>query len=170
MNLYLSLVIAIASLMMASSQPVSQPVAAPTEYWTGTRGLFKITVMRICLMQSGCISADICSVCISQRSILSVFSGGWSILDPKDAEAKKAAKYAVSVTYPAAKTSMKVVAARVQVVNGYNYDMNVAVTFIANRSCSMQNYVVWKSGDPRLTSPYSLTSKKALTSQKCRSK
>ena len=91
-------------------------------------------------------------------------------MDPKDAEAKKAAKYAVSVTYPEGKTSMKVVAAKVQMVAGMNYDMDIAVTFIANRSCSMQNYVVWKSGVTGLSSPYSLTSKKALTSQKCRSK
>ena len=91
-------------------------------------------------------------------------------MDPRDAEAKKAAKYAVSVTYPSGTTSMKIIAAQRQMVSGWNYDLNLAVTFLGNRSCSMQNFVVWKQGDPKATPPYKLTSKMALTTQTCKGK
>ena len=97
---------------------------------------------------------------------------GWSTLDPKNADAKKAAMYAVSVTYPSAKTAIKIVTVKVQVVSGYKYDMNIVVTLLgSSRSCSMQNYVVLSSGDILLKgSTYTLVSKTALTSRKCRSK
>ena len=61
---------------------------------------------------------------------------------------------------------MKVVTARMQVVAGYKYDMNVAVTFRANKSCSMQNYVVWQMPTQTMAT-YQLMSKKALTAMRC---
>ena len=60
---------------------------------------------------------------------------------------------------------MKVVTAKMQVVAGYKYDMNVAVTFRGNKSCSMQNYVVWEM--PTLTPTYELVSKTAMTAIRC---
>lgn len=103
-------------------------------------------------------------------NLLFLLSGGWSTQDPKNIEVRKAARYAVSVSYPTGTISAKVVTAKSQVVSGYSYDLNVAVTFIGNKSCSMQNYVVWKVGDPKAPSPYKLVSKRALTSQLCPSK
>ena len=103
-------------------------------------------------------------------NLLFLLSGGWSTQDPKNIEVRKAARYAVSVSYPTGTISAKVVTAKSQVVSGYSYDLNVAVTFIGNKSCSMQNYVVWKVGDPKAPSPYKLVSKKALTSQLCPNK
>lgn len=100
-------------------------------------------------------------------NLLSLLSGGWSTQDPKNIEVRKAARYAISVSYPTGTISAKVVTAKSQVVSGYTYDLNVAVTFIGNKSCSMQNYVVWKVGDPKAPTPYKLLSKKALTSQEC---
>ena len=92
-------------------------------------------------------------------------------MDPKLAAVKDAAKYAVSLTYPSSKTAIKVVRARRQTVNGYNYDMDVAVTYIGNRSCSMQNYMVYSSfGTPPNAVTYNLKSWTPLPSQKCRSK
>ena len=103
-------------------------------------------------------------------NLLFLLSGGWSTQDPKNIEVRKAARYAVSVSYPTGTISAKVVTAKSQVVSGYSYDLNVAVTFVGNKSCSMQNYVVWKVGDPKAPSPYKLVSKRALTSQLCPSK
>lgn len=103
-------------------------------------------------------------------NLLSLLLGGWSTQDPKNIEVRKAARYAVSVSYPTGTISAKVVTAKSQVVSGYTYDLNVAVTFVGNKSCSMQNYVVWKVGDPKAPSPYKLVSKRALTSQLCPSK
>lgn len=60
---------------------------------------------------------------------------------------------------------MKVVTAKKQVVAGYQYDMNVAVTYRANKTCSMQNYVVWQL--PTVTATYQLMSNKALTEMRC---
>jgi hypothetical protein len=60
---------------------------------------------------------------------------------------------------------MKVVTAKMQVVAGYKYDMNVAVTFKGNKSCSMQNYVVWQL--PTLAPTYELVSKTAMTEIRC---
>ena len=119
---------------------------------------------------SGIFSFHLARVHLCLFTQINFLVGGWSILDPKDAEAKKAGRYAVSTTYPSGKTTMRVVSAKCQIVSGWNYDLNVAVTFIGNRSCSMQNYVVWKVGDPNAPSPYKVTKQTALTSQKCKSK
>lgn len=78
---------------------------------------------------------------------------------------KKAARYGVSQTFPPGRTTHRIVKAKMQVVAGYKYDMNVAVTFIANRSCSMQNYVVWQM--PTATPTYELVSNKAMTATRC---
>lgn len=99
--------------------------------------------------------------------LLYLLSGGWSTQDPNNIEVRKAARYATSVSYPTGTISSNVVTAKSQVVAGNTYDLNVAVTFIGNKSCSMQNYVVWKVGDPKAPTPYKLASKKALTSQLC---
>lgn len=96
--------------------------------------------------------------------------GGYSTLDPKDLEAKKAAKYAVSVTYPAVRATIKVMTASCQVVSGWNYDVNVAVTFTVNKTCSVHNYVVYKDFDTRVTQPYKLKSATPLPSLKCKGK
>ena len=93
-------------------------------------------------------------------------------MDPKLAAVKDAAKYAVSLTYPSSKTGIKVVRARYQTVQGYNYDMDVAVTYVGNRSCSMQNYLVYASlaTPTNVVVTYKLRSWTPLPSQKCRSK
>jgi hypothetical protein len=96
--------------------------------------------------------------------------GGYSTLDPKDLEAKKAAKYAVTKSYPAVRTTIRVMTASCQVVSGWNYNMNVAVTFAANKSCAMHNYVVYKDFDTRVTQPYTLKSATPLPLLKCKGK
>jgi hypothetical protein len=92
-----------------------------------------------------------------------LFSGGYSTADINSVAVKKAARFGVSQTYPPGKTTHRTVTAKMQVVAGYKYDMNVAVTFIANRSCSMQNYVVWQMATA--TPTYQLVSKKAMTAR-----
>lgn len=96
--------------------------------------------------------------------------GGYSTLDPKDLEAKKAAKYAVTKSYPAVRATIRVMTASCQVVSGWNYKMDVAVTFAANKSCSMHNYVVYKDFDTRVTQPYTLKSATSLPLLKCKGK
>ena len=123
-----------------------------------------------CLMQLAPILVEIFLVCSSQRIWFSIL-GGWGPLDVKNGDAKLAALYAVSKTYPSTRTSIKIVTGRVQVVGAYKYDMNVAVTILGSRrSCSMQNYVVVSSGNYPQTSTYTLLSNTPLTTQKCRSK
>ena len=84
-----------------------------------------------------------------------------------DVEAKKAAKYAVSVTYPPGKTTSKLVTAQFMYLWEIKYGLTVSVTFTGNRTCSMQYYVVWRDVP---TSKYTLESKTAMPSLKCRSK
>jgi hypothetical protein len=96
--------------------------------------------------------------------------GGYSTLDPKDLEAKKAAKYAVTKSYPGVRATIRVMTASCQVVSGWNYNMNVAVTFAVNKSCSMHNYVVYRDFDTRVTQPYKLKSATPLPLLKCKGK
>ena len=93
------------------------------------------------------------------------YSGGYNTADPKSATVRKAAKFGISQTYQAGTTTFKILTAKMQVVAGYKYDMNVAVTFKGNKSCSMQNYVVWQL--PTVTATYQLVSKTALTAMRC---
>ena len=96
-------------------------------------------------------------------------TGQWSPIDPKGIVAQNATKYAVSIAYPSTATKYKVLTARGRAYLGGVYDLNVAVTFVRNKTCSVHNYVVQKydGGKPQ---PYSLISKTALTSQKCKCK
>ena len=88
-------------------------------------------------------------------------------MDPQSVEANIPASYGVFVSYPFGTTSLEVVSATYQVVNGINYDMNVAVTTVGNGSCTMQNFVVLRVAENRLPFPFVLKSKTELTSQEC---
>ena len=95
--------------------------------------------------------------------------GGWSPIDPKGIDAQNATKYAVSIAYPSTATKYKVLSARKRAYLRGLYDLNVAVTFTRNKTCSVHNYEVqqYDGGKPQ---PYELLSKTALTSQKCKCK
>lgn len=95
--------------------------------------------------------------------------GGYFPVSTTDAGALDAAKYAVSVLFPSDTTSVKITAAKGQVINGMKYDLDVAVTFIGDESCSMHNFVVLAIRLRNKASPYTLMSNKALTSQECES-
>ena len=96
--------------------------------------------------------------------------GGWISIDPADMRAQNATKYAVSIAYPKTPTKYKVFTARYRAYLGYIYDLNVAVTFTKKKTCSVHNYVVLQnSGGMPQPYSYSLISKTALTSQKCKS-
>jgi hypothetical protein len=95
--------------------------------------------------------------------------GGYYSIDPRDIGAQNAAKYAVSVAYPSTPTKFKVLTARERASLGLAYDLNVAVTFTRNKTCSVHNYEVRKTFMD-IPQPYSLLSKTALTSQKCKCK
>ena len=96
-------------------------------------------------------------------------TGQYSPIDPKGIEAQNAAKYAVSIAYPSTPTKYKVLVARVRAYLGGQYDLNVAVTFTKTKSCSVHHYVVVQA-DKDIPGGYSLISKEALTSQKCKCK
>lgn len=97
-------------------------------------------------------------------------TGQWSPIDPKGIVAQNATKYAVSIAYPSTATKYKVLTARGRAYLGGVYDLNVAVTFVRNKTCSVHNYVVQRYDGGRLQPyTYSLISKTALTSQKCKS-
>lgn len=102
---------------------------------------------------------------LAQPIMWLLFSGGYNTVAANSTTVRRAARYGVSQTYPVGTTTMKVVTAKMQVVAGYKYDMNVAVTFKGNKSCSMQNYVVWEM--PTLTPTYQLMSKTAMTEIRC---
>lgn len=93
--------------------------------------------------------------------------GGYFLVDPTDAGAVDAAKYAVSILFPSNTTSIMITAAQGQVVNGMKYDLDVAVTFNGDESCSMHNFVVLAIRLRNKASPYTLMSNNALTSQEC---
>lgn len=93
--------------------------------------------------------------------------GGYFPVAPTDAGAVDAAKYAVSVLFPSDTRSIKITAAKGQVVRGMKYDLDVAVTFDGDKSCSMHNFVVVAISLRNEASPYTLISNKALTSQVC---
>lgn len=95
--------------------------------------------------------------------------GGYFPVDPTDAGAVDAAKYAASIVFPSDTTSIKITAAKGQVVNGMKYDLDVAVTINGAESCSMHNFVVLAITLRNKPSPYTLMSNKALTSQECES-
>ena len=50
-----------------------------------------------------------------------------------------------------------------QVVAGFNYRLDVAVTLVGDETCSMQNFVVYEG----FSDEYTLKSNTALTSQQC---
>jgi ribulose 1,5-bisphosphate carboxylase large subunit-like protein len=99
-------------------------------------------------------------------------TGQFSPIDPKGIDAQNATKYAVSIAYPSTSTKYKVLTARVRAYLGGIYDLNVAVTFTRNKTCSVHNYLVQKAWEAWevIPQPYSLISKTALTSQKCKCK
>jgi hypothetical protein len=105
----------------------------------------------------------------SARLLQQTFVGGYFAVDPTDAGAVDAAKYAVSTVFPSDTTSIKITAAKGQVINGMKYDLDVAVTFNGDKSCTMHNFVVLAITLRNKASPYTLLSNKALTSQKCES-
>jgi hypothetical protein len=105
----------------------------------------------------------------SARLLQQTRVGGYFPVDPTDAGAVDAAKYAVSTVFPSATTSIKITAAKGQIVNGMKYDLDVAVTFNGDESCSMHNFVVLAIRLRNKASPYTLMSNKALTSQECES-
>jgi hypothetical protein len=133
----LSLLIAMALLVMAASTPTPRPTVTPTEHPT--------TIQIV---------------------------GQFSPIDPKGIDAQNATKYAVSIAYPSTPTKYKVLTARVRAYLGGIYDLNVAVTFTRNKTCSVHNYLVQKAWEAWevMPQPYSLLSKTALTSQKCKCK
>ena len=95
--------------------------------------------------------------------------GDFNPIDPKGIDAQNATKYAVSIAYPSTATKYKVLSARKRAYLRGLYDLNVAVTFTRNKTCSVHNYVVlqYDVGQPQ---PYELLSKTALTSEKCKCK
>jgi hypothetical protein len=95
--------------------------------------------------------------------------GGYYSIDPRDINAQNAAKYAVSIAYPKTPTKFKVLTAREKASLGLQYDLNVAVTFTRNKTCSVHNYEVRKTF-MNIPQPYELLSTTALTSQKCKCK
>jgi hypothetical protein len=127
------------------------------------------------MMHFGCIVGEISSILISKRGTSSLISGGWRPIDLKDAGAKRAAKYAVSVDYPPGTTTYKIVDAKyascaeVRQVNSLaiRYYLDVAVTSITTKTCILRNYVVMKSDDPKATPQYGLYINSVLTSRKC---
>ena len=98
-------------------------------------------------------------------------TGGFLTIDPKGISAQNATKYAVSIAYPSTPTKFKVLTARTRAYLGLLYDLNVAVTFTRNRTCSVHNYQVIQDNDYNgIQGSYSLFSTTALTSQKCKCK
>ena len=95
-------------------------------------------------------------------------TGGYYPIDPRDIGAQNATRYAVSIAYPKTPTKFKVLTARHRASIGDGYDLNVAVTFIKKKTCSVHNYEVRKTFMD-IPQPYELLSKTALTSQKCKS-
>ena len=95
--------------------------------------------------------------------------GDFNPIDPKGIDAQNATKYAVSIAYPKTPTKFKVLTARHRASIGDGYDLNVAVTFIKKKTCSVHNYEVRKTFMD-IPQPYELLSKTALTSEKCKCK
>ena len=93
----------------------------------------------------------------------SVVSGGYSVISPESAGALNAAQYAVNEKYPAVEIDFEVMTAKMQVVAGFNYRLDVAVTLIGDETCSMQNFEVYQG----FKNDYILKSSTALTSQEC---
>ena len=93
----------------------------------------------------------------------SVISGGYSAISPESAGAQNAAQYAVSEKYPSVETDFEVMTAKMQVIAGFNYRLDVAVTLVGDETCSMQNFEVYEG----FSNDYILKSNTALTSQQC---
>lgn len=166
--------------MTAASQ--GQPTASLTFVPTmvpvqGTMQINSFHSVSNWMIHFGCIAGEISSILISQQSTSSLISGGWRPIDLKDAGAKRAAKYAVSLNYPQGTVTYKIVEAKyASCAEAFpepnnlliiRYYLVIAVTSITTKTCIMRDYVIKKSDDPKATPQYGTYYNQVLTSRKC---
>ena len=68
--------------------------------------------------------------------------------NPTDPDVMSAVDFAVADSYDMETTTYTILSGTEQVVNGKNYNLNVAVTETSDGYCTVFNYVVYAVGDP----------------------